>query len=128
MRLSLSKKLSLITPKRWSTDRSCRRVNDQRDRPVVDQTHCHVGTEHPARDSHPECLQGLTETFIERLGDRSRGRGTPTGPSALAYVGIQSELRDNQSRSIEFKQRKFALKDPQSRDLVAQPGHLIVTI
>src|SRR2546425_13259059 len=67
-----------------------------RDRPVVDQLHVHVGGEPAARHPGPEGRERRREPLDQRLGVLRPGRRRPGGPPPLAGVAVERELADDE--------------------------------
>ena len=103
---------------------SGRCLQQERDRPVVGQRHRHVGAEGAALDLRAEPLELPAEGLVERLGHRTRRRGGPARPPALAGVAVQRELADHEDRRTDVGGRPLLAQDPDVPHLAGQPGDL----
>ncbi len=106
-----------------------RAVENEGDRPVVDQSDLHIGAEAPGFGSHPK-----TPAFVgDALVDRHRliaaqCPGERRAP-ALAGVGVERELRHQQDLAAALEHRAVEAsilvgEDAQTGDLARQPSRL----
>src|SRR4051794_33772496 len=79
-------------------------VEDDRDRPVVDELDGHRGAEDAALHGHAERLEVGAEALVERLRLLRRRRLREAGPVALAGVGEERELGDDERSAAGVEQ------------------------
>lgn len=71
-------------------------LEQERDRPVVDETEPHIPAEYASRDPGPSGSQRSDECVDERLGNVSTSRRGPGRTSPLAAVAVERELAHNE--------------------------------
>ena len=72
-------------------------LEQERDRPVVDETEPHIPTEYARGDPRPSGSQRTDECVDERLGNVPTSRRRPRRTSPLAAVAVESELAHNEN-------------------------------
>src|SRR5690606_26285340 len=72
------------------------RVEPDGDRAVIDQRDVHMGSELAGGHIQAELAELLGQIVDQGTGNLRRGGSDEAGASALAGVGVQGELRDNQ--------------------------------
>src|SRR4051794_37632319 len=63
------------------------KLDEEADRPVVDQFHLHLRAEHPAPGAEP-----LADPLVQRLGVLGPRRVDVRGPVAPARIAVEGEL------------------------------------
>src|SRR5262249_55067330 len=101
------------------------RIQEDRDRAVVDQLDLHVGLEAAGFAAHSSRANLFYEIFIELASLFGRRRGVERWPLALADVSVKGELRDRKNCATLIEDRAvhlavFIFKDPQADDFLGK--------
>lgn len=75
-------------------------------RAVVDQRHIHVRSEASGGDLQAVAAQQINYSINEGTGQIGMGGGDKTGAAALAGIGEQGELADNQHTAADIPDRE----------------------
>lgn len=104
------------------------RLDEDRERAVVDQRDLHHRPELAGLDMQAPATQIRNDRVDEGLS-LITGRGmSPRGPTPLARVPIQRELRDHEDRRARVERGTLVIQDAQLSDLAGNRGHLLGTI
>jgi hypothetical protein len=76
---------------------------------VIFQFYDHFGLEAAACRFYACFLAQGDKLFVQLLGDVGRARGVKSGPTPLAAVAVQGELRDNKEFAADIRSDKFIL-------------------
>lgn len=101
------------------------RLDEDRERAVVHQRDLHHRPELAGLDVQAPATQIRNDRVDEGLS-LITGRGmSPRGPTPLARVPVQGELRDHKDRSTRVEGGTFVVKDAQLGDLAGDHGDLV---
>lgn len=104
------------------------RLDEDRERAVVHQRDLHHRPELAGLDVQAPATQIRNDRVDEGLS-LITGRGmSPRGPTPLACVPIQRELRDHENRRTHIHRGTLVIQDAQLSDLACNRGHLLGTI
>ena len=125
---SLEEKLTKLAGQ-YHSGNNLWRVEDERDRAVIDQLDLHIGPENAARDgTHALGLQGRRQAGDQRSRQLGPGCIDELRPAAFASRAIQGELGDHQRAPAGIKERSVKARwpvhgreNPQDGDLLRQP-------
>ena len=99
-----------------------RRVQEDRDRAVVDRRDLHHGSEGPRLDMRPEPADRIDETLVQRASEFGRSRVNEGRAPPVPSVAEQGELRDDEELACYDGERaihrsRVIPKDAQVDDL-----------
>ena len=104
------------------------RLDEDRERPVVDQRHLHHRPELAGFHVQTPASQVGNNRVDEGLGLLPGGSVSPRRAAPLAGVAVQGELRDHENRGTHVERGTFVVEDAQLGDLAGNRGHLLGTI
>ena len=99
-------------------------LQQDRDRPVVDELDLHVSPEDSGLHLRTEGGQRRGECVDEGFGDGPGSRGIPRGTATFGGVAVQRELTDHQDRCGDVARGLLVIENAQRPELFGQPLRL----